>query len=254
VPNVPEVPKVAGLLRVLWYPSVTSTMDVAAEAVANGAGGGVVIVADEQTEGRGRLGRTWSSPPGAGLYVSIILRPPVGEERRILPLVTLATGVGVRHAIAAVSGLGTELKWPNDVMIGRRKLAGILAEGSSLGTSDQAIVIGIGINTLRSSHPAEIAERATSLEDALGYSVDREALLESVLAGVTWRCSELCAGDGDGILRAWREVSPSAEGAAVEIAGSGKRGVTAGIDDDGALLVRTATGTERVIAGQLLWL
>lgn len=252
--NVPEVPKVAGLLRVLWYPTVTSTMDVAAEAVANGAGGGVVIVADEQTAGRGRLGRTWSSPPGAGIYISIILRPPVDEERRILPLVTLATGVGVRHAIAAVTGLATELKWPNDVMIGRRKLAGVLAEGSSLGTPDQAIVIGIGINTLRSSHPAEVAERATSLEDQLGYAVDREALLEGVLAGVTWRFSELCAGDGDGILRAWRDVSPSAEGAPVEIVDSRKQGVTAGIDRDGALRVKTTAGTERVIAGELRWL
>ena len=250
-----EVPKVPGVLRVLWYPSVTSTMDVAAEAVRNGAAGGVVIVADEQTAGRGRLGRTWNSPPGAGLYLSIILRPPFDEEQqRAFSLVTLATGVGVHGALAAVTGLATELKWPNDVMIGGRKLAGILAEGSSLGTTEQAIVVGIGINLLRSSRPPEIAERATSIEEEAGSTVDRKALLEGVLAGVTSRFSELWSGDADGILRAWRAVAPCACGARVEVVDSGKQGVTAGIDASGALLVATADGTERVIAGELKWL
>jgi BirA family biotin operon repressor/biotin-[acetyl-CoA-carboxylase] ligase len=251
---LPELPKIAGVLRVLWYPSVTSTMEVAAEAVQNGAAGGVVIVADEQTAGRGRLGRPWSSPPGAGLYFSIILRPPLDEERRILSLITLATGVGVRDAISAVAGLATELKWPNDVMVGQRKLAGILAEGSSLGMPEQAIVVGIGINVLRSSHPSEIASRATSIEQELGHGVDRKALLEGVLTAMTARYSDLCAGDGDGILRAWRAVSPSAEGASVEIVDRAKRGVTAGVDAEGALLVNTASGIERVIAGELRWL
>jgi BirA family biotin operon repressor/biotin-[acetyl-CoA-carboxylase] ligase len=229
-------------------------MDVAAEAVRNGAAAGVVIVADEQTAGRGRLGRAWSSPPGAGLYVSMILRPPLDDERRVLSLVTLAAGVGVRDAIAAVAGLATELKWPNDVIVGGRKLAGILAEGSSLGTTEQAIVVGIGINLLRSSHPPEIASRATSIEQELRHSIDSKALLEAVLAGVTARYSDLCAGDGDGILRAWRASSPSADGARVEIVDGAKQGVTAGVDDNGALLVKTASGTERVIAGELKWL
>jgi BirA family transcriptional regulator, biotin operon repressor / biotin---[acetyl-CoA-carboxylase] ligase len=242
------------VLRVLWYPSVTSTMDVAAEAVRNGAAAGVVIVADEQTAGRGRLGHLWSSPPRAGLYISLILRPPIDGEGRLLALLTLATGVGVHDAIAAVTGLRTELKWPNDVMIGRRKLAGILAEGSALGTPDQAIVVGIGINILRSAHPPEVAARATSIEGELSRRVDRETLLESVLALVTARYSELWAGEGDGILRAWREIAPSAQGARVEIADTGTRGVTAGIDAAGALLVDTGRGIERVIAGELKWL
>jgi BirA family biotin operon repressor/biotin-[acetyl-CoA-carboxylase] ligase len=243
------------VLRVLWYPSVTSTMDVAAEAVQNGAAGGVVIVADEQTEGRGRLGRTWNSPPRAGLYISIILRPPFDDEgHRAFPLVTLATGVGVHDALAAVTGIATELKWPNDVMIGRRKLAGILAEASSLGAPEQAIVVGIGINLLRSSRPPEVAERATSIEDVLGTAVDRKALLEGLLTSVTSRYSELWSGDGDGILRAWRAVAPSAVGARVEIVDRTTEGVTAGVDAAGALLVDTRNGIERVIAGELRWL
>src|SRR5918996_4414729 len=95
VPEQPKLPKVPGVLRVLWYPSVTSTMEVAAEAVRNGATEGVVIVADEQTAGRGRLGRSWSSPPRAGLYLSVILRPPHSTGHRVFSLVTLAAGVAV---------------------------------------------------------------------------------------------------------------------------------------------------------------
>jgi BirA family biotin operon repressor/biotin-[acetyl-CoA-carboxylase] ligase len=253
-PEVPKAARVPSLLRVLWYPSVTSTMDVAAEAVRNGAEGGLVIVADEQTAGRGRLGRTWSSPPGAGLYFSIVLRPPLEAGRRLFSLVTLAAGVAVHGALAAATGLASELKWPNDVMIGRRKLAGILAEGSSLESRDQAVVVGIGINVLRSAHPPEVALRATSIEEELGHGIGRDVLLEAVLAGLTTRYSQLEGGDGDGILRAWRTAAPSARGSRVLFSDGVQEGVTAGVDDSGALLVKTARGVERVMAGELRWL
>jgi BirA family biotin operon repressor/biotin-[acetyl-CoA-carboxylase] ligase len=135
----------------------------------------------------------------------------------------------------------------------RRKLAGILAEATSLGTPEQAIVVGIGINILRSSHPPAIALRATSIEEQLDATVDREALLESVLVGLITRYNELCAGETDGILRAWRAAAPSAHGARVEFADGSTRGITAGIDDEGALLVDTGAGIERVISGELRW-
>ena len=242
-------------LDVRRHAAVTSTMDIAAKLVRDGVAEGVVVVADQQTAGRGRLGRTWSSPPGAGLYLSYVLRPGRGEERRVTSLVTLTAGVAVHDAITAATGLATELKWPNDVMVNRRKLAGILAEGSSLGTADQAIVVGIGINVLRTSHPPDVAERATSLEEALGRDdVDGYALLDDVLEALTSRYAQLRAGDGDGILRAWRAASPSARGARVEFADAAKQGVTRGVDDEGALLVETATGIERVIAGEVKWL
>ena len=239
-------------LDVHWFPSVTSTMDVASEAVEVGAPEGLVIVADEQTRGRGRRGRSWTSPPGAGLYLSFVFRPPADCS---LSLLTLTAGVAVRTAIETATGLPTALKWPNDVMVERRKVAGILAEGLAVGTAAQAVVLGIGINVLRASYPPDIAARATALETELGRSVDRMILLQEVLVTLTDRYDHLRRGDLDDILRAWREASPSAMGATLEwdSVDGVHRGVTSGIDDQGALLVRTTCGIKRVIAGELRW-
>jgi BirA family biotin operon repressor/biotin-[acetyl-CoA-carboxylase] ligase len=236
-----------------WYPSVASTMDLASEAAHAGAPEGVVFCADEQTAGRGRRGRVWSSPPGAGLYLSLVLRPvhdPLGDGR-VLPLITLAAGVAVREAIAASTGLLTDLKWPNDVVRGRRKLAGILAEGLSIGTPEQAVVLGVGVNVRRSAHPADIDQRALSIEDELGKPIARASLLEELLVSLAAWYERLRLGDADDILQAWRDAAPCARGARVEWEGG--IGVTAGIDDAGALLVRTKAGIERVIAGEIQW-
>ena len=130
-----------------WHASLPSTMDVASALAASGARHGVVVGADEQTAGRGRRGHEWQSPAGAGLYFSMVARPSLAAAS--LPLLTLAAGVGVREGIRAATGLAADLKWPNDLMIGRRKLAGILAEGSSLGTREQAVIIGVGVNVQR---------------------------------------------------------------------------------------------------------
>ena len=232
-------------------------MDVASEAVQGGAPEGLVIVADEQTAGRGRRGRQWSSPPGTGLYVSVVLRPPLDTmSGELLSFVTLAAGVAVREAIARASGVSADLKWPNDLMLGRRKLAGILAEGSAIGTPTQAVVLGIGVNVLRDSHPPEIAARVASLEEELGRGVDRMSLLEEILVAVPTHYDHLRRGDVDGILRAWRDAAPSAHGMPVEWDATDgiRRGVTAGVDAAGALLIRTAQGVERVVAGEVRWL
>ena len=243
-------------LDLRWYPSVASTMDLAIEAVQTGAAEGVVFCADEQTAGRGRRGRTWNSPPGAGLYFSLVLRPAHDHagDPRVLALITLAAGVAVRDAIARATGLVTELKWPNDVMLGRRKLAGILAEGVAIGTPEQAVVVGVGVNVMRAAYPADIDARAISLEAELGRGVDRAVLLEELLVSLAARYDGLRRGDADDILRAWRAAAPSAQGARVEIVDAGRSGVTAGVDDSGALLIRTDAGIERVIGGELRWL
>src|SRR5688500_4222387 len=134
-------------LQIRTYGCVTSTMDVALAAVDEGAAEGLVIVADEQTAGRGRRGRPWSSPAGAGLYMSFVFRPPVEAlSAPLLAILTLAAGVAVRCAIIGATGLTPELKWPNDVVVGRRKLAGILAEGVGIGTAAQTVILGVGIN------------------------------------------------------------------------------------------------------------
>jgi len=236
-------------LDVRWHATVPSTMDVASALASAGADAGVVVGSDQQTAGRGRRGRVWESPPGAGLYFTVIARPPVCANAS-LPLLTLAAGVAVRHGIHAALGLAPDLKWPNDVMVGRRKLAGILAEGLAVGTASQAVAIGVGLNLQPSSYPPEVAVRATSLEGELGRAVERGPVLAEVLAALSDYLAMLERTPGD-ILQAWRAASPGATGTRVEW--GGRSGTTAGIDDHGALLVRTASGLERVIAGELIW-
>lgn len=166
------------------------------------------------------------------------------------PLLTLAAGVGVRDGIQAATGLAAGLKWPNDLIVGRRKLAGILAEGLAIGTPEQAVIIGVGINVQPASFPPDVAARATSIEGELGRAIDADQVLECVLNELWDRLAEVEERPGD-ILRAWRAASPSAIGTRVEW--DGHHGVTAGIDDAGALLVKTSTSVERIIAGELTW-
>ena len=231
-----------------WHASATSTMDLASERAFGGAGHGVVVGADEQSAGRGRRGHEWQSPAGAGLYFSMVTRP--GLVATSLPLLTLAAGVGVRAGIRAATGLAADLKWPNDVIIGRRKLAGILAEGLGLGTREQAVIIGVGINVQPAAYSPDVAVRAMSLEGELGRAIDRGTVLGDVLAGLWDSMAALERNRGD-ILQAWRAASPSATGTRVEW--DTNHGTTAGIDDGGALLVRTADGIERIIGGELQW-
>jgi BirA family biotin operon repressor/biotin-[acetyl-CoA-carboxylase] ligase len=243
-------------LEVCWHEALPSTMDAASLIAQGGASHGVVVVADEQTSGRGRRGTTWASPAGAGLYLSFIARPftpsrrPASLPERNLSLITLAAGVAVREGIASATGLAADLKWPNDVIVGRRKLAGILAEGLAIGAPDQAVVIGVGINVQPASYPPEVAARATSLESELGRPVDRGLVLAQVLLQLWDRIALLEQRPGD-ILQAWRAASPNAAGTRVEW--EGRHGVTAGIDDSGALLVKTPDRIERVISGDLKW-
>ena len=224
-------------------------MDVAAAMVVDGAAHGTVIVADHQTAGRGRRGRSWESPPGAGLYFSYISRPSVAANAS-LSLLTLAAGVGVRNGVRAATGLAAHLKWPNDVLAGRRKLGGILAEGTGIGSAGQAVVIGVGVNVRASAYPPDVAVRATSLEGELGRAVDRIELFVEILAALSDCLAVLAQSPGD-ILGQWRAAAPSAQGSHVEW--DGRRGITAGVDEDGALLVQTGHGIERVIAGELEW-
>ena len=230
-----------------WYDSIPSTMDEAAALAAAGAAHGVVVAARHQTAGRGRRGATWQSPPDAGLYFSLIARP---SEIAPVALMSLAAGVAVRDGIAATTGLQAELKWPNDVLVGRRKLAGILAEGHAIGTPGQAVVIGVGANLRPAAYSADVTARATSIEGELGRSIDRDAVFAAIVDGLL-RCLALLEHDAGDILQAWRAASPTAVGTRVER--DGRRGVTAGIDHSGALLITTATGVERIIAGELTW-
>lgn len=241
--------------RVLWYPEIGSTNDVALSLADAGEGEGCIVAADAQTAGRGRRGRVWVSPPGAGIYVSVVLRPAPSAAA----LLTLAAGVAVAEGIAAATGLPARVKWPNDVFVdsptaagGVRKLAGILAEA----TSRAAVVMGIGINVQPAAYPAEVASRATSIESELGRVVDRGLVLAECLAALATRYEAVRAGRIDAVVSAWRSRAVSTFGRPVEwdAGGTIQRGVAHDVDRDGALLVRTTGGLVRVVAGEVRWI
>ncbi len=242
---------------IYYFAEISSTNDVAARLGEGGAQEGSVVVAAAQTAGRGRLGRSWFSPPGAGLYFSTILRTPAAA-----PYLTLAAGVAAAAGIRTATGLPVEIKWPNDIVTPstgtparRRKVAGILAEGSSTQEGLQYVVLGIGINLSPAAYPRELADRASSLEAELGRPVDGWRILAEVLAVLAEELPALSAGVPTECLRRWRAFAPMSHGAHVEYDRPEGRvkGVAAGIAEDGALLVRVGGGIERVVAGEVRW-
>lgn len=242
--------------RLLYFARIGSTNDVAMALAASDAAEGAVVIADEQTSGRGRRGRTWFSPPGSGLYTSVVLTPGRSTDPdRATTLLTLTAAVALGEAIEAQTGLGVDIKWPNDLLAGGRKLVGILAEGVT-GGAGITVVLGYGINVGPMAYPPELSTRATSLETELGRPIDRAMLAAATLAALARRYGDLLAGRFDAILDAWRVRAPGSRGARVTwtTAAGLQSGVTAGIDDRGALLVRVGDRVERIVGGEVTWL
>jgi BirA family biotin operon repressor/biotin-[acetyl-CoA-carboxylase] ligase len=240
--------------RVVFFSSIGSTNDVASSLAASEEVEGLVVCADAQTAGRGRRGRSWLSPPGGGLYVSVVWTPARArtDRDRAATLVTLAAGVALAEAIERATALRVDLKWPNDLYVARRKLAGILAEGAA----NDAVVLGYGINIGPMTFSQELADRATSLETELGHPVDRAHVFAETLVALARRHEDLLDGRFDAILDAWRERAPAGRGAHVSWTTPAGvcAGVTAGIDDRGALLVRAGDRVERIVGGEVSWL
>src|SRR5215831_2113926 len=217
--------------RIERYARVDSTMTIAAKLAAEGCPSGTIVVADEQTAGVGRHGRTWISEKGAGLYASIVLRLPV--EARALPVVMLALGLATQEAIVEVTTLAPDLRWPNDVLIDGRKCAGILAQ-----LEGDAIIAGIGINIAQTSFPPDLGTPATSLLLA-GARVDRDELL-TVLADAVDRCCRILCDEGaSAILRMFEAGSSYACGrrVCVDQPGGVIEGGTQGLDPSGFLMI-----------------
>ncbi len=241
--------------RVVYRSVVPSTNDVARQLAAAGAAGGTTVLAGAQTAGRGRQGRRWFSAPGAGLYCSVVVR---GVDSAV---VTLAAGVAAAEGVRAATGLPVEIKWPNDIVLpvqasgSAAKVGGILTEAARLGAAAEAVIVGVGINVADVAFPEEIAARAGSLGAALGAPVDRGAVLVELLAALAHWLRLLAAGEVARVLDRWRALAPSSTGAAVEwrVDNARRRGVTAGIDLDGALLVRRGERVERLVAGEVTW-
>ena len=232
------------------YRQVRSTNEVAAALADRGAAHGTVVVADAQTAGRGRHGNRWFSPAGTGLYVSVLLRTVSA------PVLTLAAGVAVAETLRA-DGLEATLEWPNDVVVAAgarpRKVAGILAEATTVRGRVERVILGIGVNLREAAWPADLADRAGSVEGLTGRPVDPAHLCVELLAALAARCAEVESGRVSGLLARWQALAPSSRGAMVEWSrGSVRhRGVTEGVDEHGALLVRVGTTLERLAGGEV---
>jgi BirA family biotin operon repressor/biotin-[acetyl-CoA-carboxylase] ligase len=238
--------------QVFWYAEVGSTNDVAARLADRGEPEGTLVIADAQSAGRGRHGRAWASPPGAGLYMSLIVRPAA----HAVSLLTIAAGVALADGIQAATGLQPQLKWPNDVYIGGRKLAGILAEAGTSKVGGPHVVLGCGINLMPAAYPPDVAARATSIESELGRPIERGLLLTECLAALHMCYVQLQSRAGNVVIARWRDRAVSTLGRRVEwdVAGVTRNGVAEDIDETGALLVRDGAARARVISGEVRWL
>jgi len=210
------------------------------------------VVADEQTAGRGRRRRTWLSTPGDGLYLSILLRPAWPPQQ--IPLLSLMASVVVAEVVMRRGVGGVDIKWPNDVLAGGRKLSGILVEGASAGAGTPRLVVGLGVNLNHRTFPPELSGTATSLILECGRPTDpaefRDALLDLF---AEWYLSASHDG-GQSITRRWQELSSYARSKQVAVTLDEEQlvGETAGLTETGALLLRTrAGGLRAILAGEV---
>lgn len=235
--------------RLIRLATTGSTMDDLAALAAAGEPEGTVVVADEQTAGRGRAGRRWRAPAGSALLCSVLLRPPVAPAR--LSTLPLLVGVAVAEAIEATAGVACRLKWPNDVWIGEDKVAGVLLTSRSTSVGVEHAVVGIGINV--TTPGVDLPLGATSLSVATDCAHDREALLAVLLARLDVRYCAFLAADGRPDLADWlARAMFLGESVFVRIGKEARAGVLRGVDDDGALLLEGADGQlGRIVAGDL---
>ncbi len=236
--------------RIHAYETTNSTMEIAHRLAAGGEPDGTVVVAEGQTKGRGRLGRSWVSPKGKGIYLSVLLRPRL--QLAEVPLITLMAAVALAQAIQSETGLEPEIKWPNDLMIRAKKAAGILTELNAELNQVHYVVVGIGVNvnTPKSSLPAH----ATSLVEESGSRQDRLSIARSLLSHLDRLYDDFLKGGTPEMLEAWRGFAGFL-GKRIRVAAQGRvvDGQAVDVDSTGALLVRTDTGfIEPVAAGEVL--
>lgn len=240
---------------ILRHESLPSTNTEAARQAASGAPEGLCVVAREQTAGRGRRGRSWASPKDAGLYFSLLLRPAFGAAR--WPLLSLMAALAASDALEEACGLAADIKWPNDLLAGGRKLCGILAEAVET-PRGRACVLGVGVNLRDAAFPPDLACAATSVEAQTNRAPDAERLLEHLLRAAARRYEALHAeGGAPALVAEWESRSTFARGRRVRVAlaGEGFEGTTRGLEPDGALRVETDAGELRIVrAGDVIGL
>jgi BirA family transcriptional regulator, biotin operon repressor / biotin---[acetyl-CoA-carboxylase] ligase len=232
-----------------WHDSIPSTNDLALRLTQVPVPEGTVVVADEQTAGRGRLGRSWASPRG-GVWLSVILSPNLPLES--VPIVGFAAAIAAAVAIRKTTGLLARLKWPNDVLVDGKKVVGVLTEAAP---APGWVVVGIGMNANIAGDilPEVPGHRAASLQTLLGRPIDREALTRTLLLELDRTYGMLMSAGVDSVLRRWREMADTlGRPVRVEMPAGTICGIAQDVDGVGALRVTLADGTiQRVVAGDV---
>lgn len=242
--NVARIRALRPQNEIHYFSTVASTMTEAGRLAQQGSAHGTVVLAEQQTAGVGRLGRSWESPPEFGIYCSILLRLTLPSDS--FPVASLMLGLSTAEAIEKATSLACDLRWPNDVLINERKVAGILTH-----LVDNCIVAGIGINVNQTAFPADLRTPATSLRLAGdGRTQSREDVLVALLASVDSFSSMLVSQGPGSVLRAFMAASSYAVNRRVVTEENGTKGVTAGLDENGFLLVESDSGRlERIATG-----
>jgi BirA family transcriptional regulator, biotin operon repressor / biotin---[acetyl-CoA-carboxylase] ligase len=253
--NVADIKaRVKGIIgrEIFFYETVGSTNTIAAE-LSEKTSEGAVVLADSQERGRGRLGRTWISPAGVNIHISVILRPKI--ELRDATLITIMAAVACATALRKATGLDVSIKWPNDLTVSGRKLGGILTDlRTERGTIVAAIVgIGINVNSNTDAFPVEVNKIATSVKKETGKPFSREEITVAVLDEMNKWYTILQGGDNNMLLSAWKRLTSTLGKKVVAIVGEETlNGVAEAVDDEGRLLLRLPSGEiKRISSGDL---
>ncbi len=239
--------------NIVHYFRTDSTNAVALKLAAEGAEHGTVVVAEEQTAGRGRLGRAWFSEKSSGIYTSIILRPPLAPAAA--PVLTLMAGLAAQKAVSAVAGLAVDIRWPNDLLVKRKKVCGILTEMSAEVDRLHAVVLGIGINVNHNVMPPELENIATSLRMEAHRGISRIQVLVTMLREIERHYQLLLKNGNKAITERWEGASTFAHGKRVRVATAAGEALatTTGLDPSGALKIQYDDGRqESLVAGEVV--
>lgn len=236
--------------KIHYFDYLVSTMDLAMQLGIQSAGNGTLVLSESQTKGRGRLGRSWLSPKYKGIYLSLILRPKISPAA--CPILTLMSAVSICEAVKEVSGLNAQIKWPNDILIHNKKLAGILTEMNAEVDKVNFVVIGIGINV--NNDKKSLVTQATSIKEQQGQAVSRINLLQELLRRIEHNYLLLEDKGSQVIINKWRHFSLTL-GTRVKVYCHSKHieGQAIDIDQDGGLLIRKDSGLiQKVSSGDVI--
>lgn len=235
--------------KIIRFEKIDST-NAYAKSIAEEAEEGTVILADEQSAGRGRFARSWISEPGKNLLFSIILKPRLPADR--IALLSLAAGIAVALAIEEVSGLKTDCKWPNDILIDGKKVCGILAESSFARSAPISLIIGIGLNVNQLNFPKELQSTASSISLIAGKVFDRDLILNSILEQLELLYLRIGKDESDYIIQSFKaRCAMLGNDVTIQSGNESIQGIASDIDRNGALMITTTKGIRKVLAGDV---